>query len=317
MRAPRRPVSTRFLDALPAASTVLTDVVVGPNYMAGVVSTSGTTGCNLQITASTFIDNLIGVWAVGCGLAFPGPVEPATRIGDGTPAGRVTFQGHTGTGFSKNSAAVQIWDCAGPLVVDTNTFIGNDSGISLGFHDGADLAHVAIVDNDFTDHALQGIHVDGATHIDVLEGNSFSANRSGNATLAAALRLTVRDTQLFPQVILARGNSFLDNDVGVYVAPSGVAMMGNRASDFGVALSAGNNVFSCNDSPSGTSGHDVLIDTDNVVGVTMSFNGNQWDHVGPTTGDPGVAADGTDLVVKAGFPAPDVGDAGIASNSCP
>ena len=92
-------------------------------------------------------------------------------------------------------------------------------------------------------------------------------------------------------VVQAQRNAIHDNDNGVYVSgPVGTFDFSNGGQ------MVNRNQFYCNSKTLSGNGYDLLLATPSSGGA-LNFQGNQWDHAGPTTSvSLTTSANGTDYV---------------------
>jgi hypothetical protein len=272
---------------LPTPTTVINGVVVGPNYDWGVIVTTTTApavlaGCNLKMVGSTIRGNNTGTWAVGAGDPFGGAnpkVSVAAAIGDGTAAGSNTL--------ANNITGLVAWDAVSPLFVDRNTFDAGTTALSVVNHAGpaggdATLPQPNVYevrDNTFKNQTSRGVVGALGTIFDQFTGNSFTHITSGPMGASSALAVQLGGNT---QVGKARNNSFIGNDNALEI-DGGAFAAPRTMMDWGSAAEAGNNVFACNSSEIvGAKGLDLYANFA-ATAATLSFRGNKWDHVPPTT----------------------------------
>lgn len=308
---------------LPTPTTVLSGVTIGPNYDYGVIVATTTTpasllGCNMQIVGSTITGNNNGMWAVGCGRGV-GKISVQALIGDGTAAGGNTFSNNKDG--ANGGIGVKVWDCVSPISFDNNTFDGGENGVFMTNHSGpgggdASLTQPDVYEmrnNAFKNLTVQGLDIDRGATLDQFVGNTFTNITTGAAgtTNAIGLHLTLTN----PQIIKARGNSFVGNDVGIQVEGSAFVSPTRVAFDWGNTTDAGNNVFACNSSGhSGGVGGDFSINIATGSTATLLLRGNKWDQTPPNTS--ATASDGLDLL-NIGGATVDTTGAVAAGVTCP
>jgi hypothetical protein len=310
---------------LPTPTTVLSNVIIGPNYDFGVIAATTTApasllGCNIKIVGSTINGNNNGMWIVGCGSGT-GKISCAGQIGDGTAAGGNSFTNNKNAG---GGVGVIGWDCVSPLTFDNNTFDGDDNGVSVTNHSGpgggdATLPQPDVYEvrnNTFKNITGVGFGADRGVVIDQLIGNSFTNISTGSTGTTNAVGLLFSTSN--SQVTKARNNSFIGNDIGVE-AQASAFVAGTRPNfDWGTAADAGNNTFACNSSGhTGGVGGDVVISVATGSTVTLPMRGNKWDHAPPNTS--ATASNGLDLLNMSGAVPPTVDTTGgiVANVTCP
>ncbi|MCU1277436.1 MAG: hypothetical protein JWM53_982 [bacterium] len=307
---------------LPTPTTVLSGVTVGPNYDYAVAAATTTTpllaGCNIKIVGSTITGNNNGMWAVGCGNGV-GKISVAAALGDGTAAGGNTFiNNKNGSG---GGVGVLAWDCVSPLTFDNNVFDGGDSAVAVTNHSGTAGGDASLTqpnlyevrNNTFKNLTVGGFDADRGAVIDQLTGNTFtniSSGASGTAN-AIAMRFSTSNSQ----VIKARNNTFIGNDVGVQAEVNAFVAGTRPAFDWGSAADPGNNTFACNSSGhAGGTGADFVFSVAAGSTVTIPLRSNKWDHVPPMTS--ATAANGLDLLNIGAVPVDTTG-AALAGITCP
>src|SRR5262249_52143702 len=120
-----------------------------------------------------------------------------------------------------------------------------------------------------------------------------------------------------PEIVRARGNRFIANDIGIYTNSQPFLTVVTRMLDFGNAGEDGQNRFHCNSTPKGwpSPGYDVWFDASASSDATLGFIGNFWDHDAPTLGGSGVG-NGTDVVTRNG-PTIDASKPTLLADDCP
>jgi hypothetical protein len=288
----------------PAPNVILSGIAVGPGYEHGVIVTTTTSpsalgGCNLKVVGSQIAGNWTGIWALGCGRS-PGPVTVALQVGDGTPGGVNRFTGVL-LSVPMFGGGIVSWDCVTPISIVRNTFEDGDIGISLPTWTWT-YRWIDIENNTFTGQDAAGLWISQQGVVNKLVGNTFQniSAQPGMSTPAAAVILSSHDAQSEPpQIVYARGNSIVGNDIGIWW--QGPALLGANSSllssDFGSAGSHGNNTFACNSTTQGTApGGDLLFSVGSSTGgQPMPFIGNSWDHTPPHAAALGASSNGQDI----------------------
>jgi len=268
-------------------NTVLKNLLMSSDYDIGImVTTAGpsTGGGNLRITESQVQAAATGIFAVGCDDRFPTRQNPvALEIGDGTAAGANTFQFQDPAG----GFSVAIGACVTRMTVRNNTFSGVNTGINIEQPLRAQGAanHFVIDDNKFDRLRGTGLSlVGGLAVVEELKGNVFSqiSTSTSPGFSGAGISIVGLKEDGIARIAYARGNSFVDNDVGVMIVSSYDYKPTFMASDFGTMGDPGANVFRCNSRPVPAVGGDVIVDLVPTGVATLPFSGNLWDHMPPT-----------------------------------
>ncbi len=299
----------------PPASTVLSDVVLGPNYYYGVVvAGNDDTGCNVRLVRTKVIHDHIGLWAVGCGS------------GDWSRAVAIDVEDSLVSGLrdaSGEGIGINPWDCTAWLSVTKTSFEDGDTGIvavrhSEGppyvFPDGP--AYIVLEGNAFHDLTRAGIVLRRAAAIARLDDNGFStmtAPRTAQAADRAVSLLIDNDNEASASASIerARGNVFSVSDIGIEVR-SRFPLGGTF--DFGRPDDPGGNLLRCNATRDGSAvaGHDILIDAPDGGNAHLYFAGNIWDHATPTRGED----NGADIAAQAALPGLDVSHSTTTKAEC-
>jgi hypothetical protein len=301
---------------MPSPNVILKNVTVGPGYEAGAVATTVTLpaqlpGCNLKVTGSTFTGNTSGVWALGCGNTNV-DITVALSVDHSTFA-KLPLYTDTNTTLSNG---ITIWSCVSPVSISDNSFSDGQIGIGLPFW--APRPQVSSTDthrfvdierNTFTRFTWAGISLSQEAVVDKLIDNTFENNRAvaGSPTPAAALSLQANNSgSSAPQIVRARGNSFVGNDIGIlWKGPTLIGPNINGViSDFGSSDDGGHNTFACNSTLSGSvPGGDVVFDVGMAAKASpISFFGNAWDHTPPHAAAGNAASNGQDVIFMGASP---------------
>jgi hypothetical protein len=282
--------------AAPTPNTTLRDVTVDGFEVAMRVTWSPAgSGCNALLTSSVLENGAFGVIADGL----------ANEAGDPLELVSVELEGNTFRNFAANDqntlayfngAGLATIDAVEGVVVHGNRFLqdpggGGQIGIWAVQQSRYGATGLDVEDNEFGPLTNAGIVLIGNASIDRLVGNSFhdismqSAPPNVNLDfLGVGLALYQFLPGTAPVLALARGNTFLGNDIGV-------TFRSNQASptpfqvDFGEAADAGGNVFRCNAAPTKLSmigaGGDLVVQLP-ASPIVLLFEGNVWDHAPPT-----------------------------------
>jgi hypothetical protein len=226
-------------------------------------------------------------------------------VGNGRGNTLVGFTDSSQTlGLVLNGAAVEIVDAVAGVILN-NRFAQDDVGIAAvqtAYGPGLDIEG-----NDLGPLANGGIALTGSVAVAKLIDNTIhDVTMPSDCCGWLGVGLQVNESWgSWPFVALARGNSFLSNDVGVAVRTASSLVAAGPDTplpadsahriDFGTASSPGGNRFRCNSATpalltaTGRAGADVELDVevDQAPNVVLPFEGNVWDHV-PST----VAIDG-------------------------
>jgi hypothetical protein len=312
----------------PAPSLVLDSMVVrGSGYSTGVIAASSAvpsrSGCNLRVTATSFEQLEHGVWGVG-DASGPGlPVNVA--IGNGTATGASTFRQIANPQAVGNG--VLVWDMVTHMRIDHAVFEDSEAGIGAVQHVvGASFVpnDLAVRDCTFQRLTAYGISIEGAMVLAELSNSTFTSITATAGASAMALRIQLANipSPYSPRVARARGNVFLGNDAAIVLDGTLTYSSSPKVTptDFGRSGDPGGNVFRCNSAPtsSGLRGFDVVIGVPSDGAASMTFAGNQWDRVPPSSADAASAANGTELAFGASPRiAIDVSGATAAASACP
>jgi predicted Ser/Thr protein kinase len=303
----------RFEGPVPPPNTRLDRVIVGPDYELGLVVTGGSsprlTGCNLSVTAGFFHDTSVGIWQVGCGMPQTGAAPTALEVGTSS------FHPERLKPDADRSVSIGImaWDCASRLRVSDSKFSDSDFGMEIIRHkvlqsDAARDPHEppAIIErSEFGDLRRYGIFLDKAVNVE-LHDNVFHNNPTG---------IVIDPASDQPPYVRARHNGLWQNAIAVDIWARG-NLPADSVIDFGRAGDPGNNGFSCNavqDKPLGAA---VVVKTRLAPGASVTFVGNQWDHVPPRVRRGFRKGDRAEVVFTAERGTLDVSDAGWTSTVC-
>jgi hypothetical protein len=270
-------------------------------FDAALVATSADlsveSACNLLVTASSFVGSPAGIWTVADCFR----VRPGLYVGDGTPASSNVFRQNTDA--KGEGGGVRIWDGPGAVTVDTNDFGSADWGITIVQHHDYTpwLNHFVFKNNSIRGMSSGGVWVGWSTVIDDFSSNTIEGAVAppGNAP-APALALLGEDERApyYPAIGHARGNRIVGNDIGVAFYGSAALDPGSPVPvwDFGAQHDPGQNEIRCNSRANG-GGYDLFVSTSANGPVTLTFDGNTWDHAPPSLASSTSAANGTDAVV--------------------
>lgn len=275
-------------DQIPSRpGATISRVVLGPAFNFAVLVTNSTipsaSGCYLRMTGSTVHESRGGVWLTGCSIVGSPLPAVGAQIGGLSPGSGNEFR-NIRSGL--NGFPIRANACTRRLLIESNSFVGSDSGIFLDRLGFATLTSSAtIVANRFEALDNFGMNVQGSISIDEFRQNSFhnvsSALNPGVWWATPALvfegdhRMTVK----------ARNNLFTGNDIGVLIRNTDPAAPVSGNLDFGTTADPGKNTFRCNSGPgdAGLVGGDIVFDEQNIAGPTVAFDGNYWDQAPPTT----------------------------------
>jgi hypothetical protein len=341
----------------PAANTLIDGVTV-QGFEVGVRVTwsslgsgsgSPTSGCSVRIVSSKLRDGDFGVFADGT-LSPPGSAVPqyvSLQIGDVGPGKGNTFSGFTDSAYTANlsllldGAGIEVADAVAGAILN-NQFAQSDFGIvgiQTAYGPGLDIE-----DNDLGPLTNGGIALSGAVAIAKLAANTIhdvSMRTDCCGWLGIGLQMN-QSWGNWPYVHLARGNSFVSNDIGLIFRSGSVLGRGTdaplptdpgHATDFGTASSPGGNRFRCNSAPpalvtatSGLYGADVevVVESNPAPSAAVPFEGNVWDHAPPTVQidramNPAPGVDVYEFGADAGPLAAtlDTADASTSADPCP
>jgi hypothetical protein len=295
----------------PSPNTLVSDVAINA-FEIGVRVTwtsSPLAGCNLSLRSSLVSDGWYGVVADGKD-ATSGPVQTVSaRIGDLMGGGNnfLNFDIYPGPSsmpfLELNGAGVMACDAVTGVVVEGNQFFAQSGSLSdwgiLAVHGGSfEQPGFDIEGNDFGPLIRGGISLRGPVVVDRLLDNKFHDNGmlGWEPFPAAGLAIEGDATDAGSPVAVvrrARGNSFIDNDIGVTLSAQYILRRQDLGlvTDFGNAGDPGKNTFRCNSVPPlfadtslGGQGSDVLVTfpVTQPASVTVPFEGNVWDHAPPT-----------------------------------
>ena len=283
----------------PPPSVVARELDIGPGYNNGIAAgaTVGGTGCNLRMEHTTVHDANIGVWAVGCGMVEE-PTSRRSAVGLDIVSSAFTDIRYPAKD-NHSGAAVVVWDCTRWLTVRDSRIWNSDIGIACVNHFTA-TTQTTIEKTSFHD-LHQGIAFGLAASIDRLVGNSFVAITGGPAALVANRGVAVTldsgtEEDVYPEIKLARDNTFLDNDVGIELRGHQPVL---GTIDFGRPDDPGHNTIRCNSTVDGSAvpGHDLVVRAPLARSAHISFAGNTWDHAPPSAGG---KVNGADIDVAPG-----------------
>jgi hypothetical protein len=285
----------------PTPNLAIDKITVGASYGAGVVisnSSIPSSGCNARVTSSVFeATNWIGVAVGGCD-SNAASSQMALELGHDATTGN-TFN-NVGEDHG-NYGAVWVDGCTASFVARNNKINRGSAGILIEPY--ADPAIPAgkylILENQFDSQASAGLRIDHSATIQEVSNNLFQGSDEGGIFVGYGAA----------QILKARGNTFLGNEFGVQIDSHGGLITGKF--DFGTTAEAGGNHFRCNAFKSGGGGNDVAI-VGATSGSLLSFDGNFWDHVPPTTS----TTDPTDVFLPSSGPPPTLSGAKQALDQC-
>jgi hypothetical protein len=321
----------------PEPSTTLDAIGIGPGLAAGIVTTNSRvpsrSGCNLKLTSSRLVGAWSGIWAPGCGTNEPAQVQVGLLIGGETPGTGNTFSQIRNS--TADAAGLALGPCVAYGIVQNNVFVDSNAGIMLDqpgelSDGGKEIAAPGrnafrFVDNDFLHLDDFGIAVVGVgSRIEEVSGNLFedisTTRMNENYYLGVGLLLQGRGGETVPRLVRARGNRFVGNDAAVFLGGAS-ELLESQSVDFGTSGDPGANVFRCNSRPTGDSmvGGDIIVSSDSAASTTLSFAGNGWDHVPPTSSTSDARSNGTDIAVLSPNVKPtiDASNATIDATACP
>lgn len=317
-------------DGAPEPNVILSNVDIHgytgtslkPGTAIALAATKGPSGCNLLIRASHLYDAPRGIHAAGCNPYGPVAVE----LGDGTAEGRVRM---TNIGLdpktSNNGEGLFVSNCVSRVMVRYAVFENSTGGIRMFQLAEAPyfLGRVHITDSKFVNLSNAGIGVGADTTVEDLSRNEFRGISGGIYKLsypAIGIALSSENplatnappAKSLPRVVRARGNTFVGNDVGLFIRGDS-----HLHTDFGRSGDPGRNVFHCNSGSQAVPGGDVIVTARFIPSPansapTLSFVGNQWDHAPVTVN--GTWSNGDDFVSV--HPAI-VDEATLATEACP
>jgi hypothetical protein len=291
-----------------ASKTRVEKVAIGSGYtgfgifvFGRVDPAASPSGCNLVLVGSAISvgPSSTGVFIEG----FYGNAPASVALGGPNQGDGNTFSG-TGAG----SFGINFSDfAAGTNVVQGNTFDGGDYGLWTS----REGMKVVVRNNTFT-RLVHGAFV-GYSVVDELSGNRFIKNTAagdpGATSFALGLGGNGGTPDHYGQILSARGNTFLGNDLGVYFRADTQGTVTSRASNFGDATIGGGNVFRCN----GTA-----VRADATFGAALSFVGNGWDRKPPNVATGGTEPANTDVFCStAGWPCVAADQPYQATDACP
>jgi len=288
-------------------------------------------GCNALVRASSFQSGSYGVFADGS-IGDETSRFVSVQLGDGTSSGGNSFRllqaeaergvlsFFAGAGLATRRAVTRV-------TVQGNQFSDSDQGI-FAYESAASgaAAGFVIVDNDFGALRNAGVQLFGYPIVDRLENNRFHDistpdGREDITFLGVGMVIDSYNTDGFPQVRHARGNSFVENDQGLIFRSNRALRAGELQSNFGTMSDPGQNTFRCNGVgirliPRSVVGGDVFVAIDALQRSNIPFEGNGWDHAPPAVSPPLATFDGIDIYT-AGTSIDVAGAIGGAMSPCP
>lgn len=87
--------------------------------------------------------------------------------------------------------------------------------------------------------------------------------------------------------------------------------------DLGTGSDGGNNEIRCNSRQGSSTGYDVHVGVAANGAFALSFRGNAWDHVPPSTGSSAAAPNGSDAVVESASVTLDASNGSSTASLCP
>ena len=310
-------------DQIPSRpGATLSGVDLGPAFEYAVLVTNSTipsaSGCYLRMTGSTVHDVQGGVWLTGCGIAGSPLPAVGAQIGGLSPGDGNEFR-NIRSGL--NGFPIRARACTRRLLIESNTFVGSDSGVFLDHLGFAALTSSAtIVANRFEALDNFGLNVQGSVVIDDLRQNSFhKVTGTLNPSVWWACPALVFDAD-HRMHVKARNNLFTANDIGVLIRNTELQAPVSGHLDFGTTADPGKNTFRCNSGPedAGLVGGDLVFDEQNNAGPTVTFDGNYWDQAPPTT-NPGTTSprNGLDITLLNSHPLLTVQGSLVSDRVCP
>jgi hypothetical protein len=304
-------VGSSSTTAPPPANTILKNLTLGPGYDVAVAPfvSSERNGSNLRLEHSTVRRSYNGLITWGCGLVDGLPIGVSIEVVD------TLFSGIRAP-MASGGVGVIAGDCVTRAVVRGCTFRDSDAGVEFFNHAPPTAATMVIEGSGF--HALKnyGVWLARAGHLDRLVDNEFMDISGGSAPTVAQRGVgliidSVNQTGFYPQVKLARRNTFVNSDVGIELRGE-AEVMGTL--DFGRPDDPGKNLIRCNATVDGAAvaGHDLLIRAAVDPQARLRFSGNIWDHAPPAA----ETRNGGDLAADVALPDIDVSGATAARSGC-
>jgi hypothetical protein len=278
-------------------TTVLDDVVVGPGYDVGVYAVTSfipaPSGCNIALEHSRITQDHFGVWVRGGDEGLHVGLTAAVTADD------THFVGNHSSLWAGGFGIVA-WDSAAWVHVRDSRFEDSDNGVLVvnHFDNGERVLNFRDLPVQHTDVILERNSFRFLTHAGVwLQRDAHVARLADNQFLLDGIGLLLdgdRNPGELPQ-IHARGNSFTGNDVAILLRADNPLP---QVVDFGRPDDPGGNLIRCNAAAPGaaTTGHDVVLEIGDPLGLRLSFAGDIWDHAPPTMAPATGAANGVDVV---------------------
>jgi hypothetical protein len=266
-------------------------------FAVGLYVTYGSSGCAARVTRTTIHDGYFGVRAES-----PAPesqhvsLQLGDLLGNGNTFVALRLETLLDSSLYYSGSGLRVGDGVASATVLGNQFRDSEQGIWIK-HTLATLppAVYDVERNDFGFLDNNGVLLEGPSVIEPLADNTFHdittfdtpPPNAAPYLLGTGLILQPSDTSAVLPMFVARGNSFVDNDVGFVVRQvrADVVPKFTELPDFGSALEPGRNIFHCNSYPYSGSSGDVWIHLPGAGPVTMPFEGNVWDHAPPAGDD--------------------------------
>jgi hypothetical protein len=298
----------------PEPNFLLDKVIFNRGFFAELAvkdSTYPKSACNARVTSSMFKGEYgpgnwtyIGVDVGGC--SGPDSAWPSVEVGDGKPEHGNTF--YTIGDELSSFGAVNVTACTGRVSIRGNRFFNGTSGVML--EDFGKTKDIVITGNTFDSQAFAGVALRAAPTVNELSGNTFKGCDGAGVLVQNGTG----------GIVKARKNLFVGNNHGVRFDNTWRGGPYTGVYDFGTADSHGENEFRCNGHTSSVGGYDVGLNAPVEASAKISFVGNRWDHVPPTTAARaanGSYPDGIDLLLPPSGPAPATDIPGQATSDCP